>query len=199
MAKFDVKTFLAVPGTPTVTPQGATGATSYSYKVVAVDADGNRTTPSTAGSTATGNATLNGSNFNRVSWSAVPAATKYEVYRSASGGTPSSTGKIGEATASPFDDTGLAAAGAEPTTNDTGFSPALDVSHWLGNKTIQVSGTFTATLQPQGRVDPGADWIDEGSAITAAGTADVTKRFRELRVRMTAYTSGTPRAYVNGG
>lgn len=62
---------LTSPNTPTVTPEGTTGSTTYSYEVVATNAYGS-TKPSTAGSTTTGNATLSSTNYNRVAWSAVP-------------------------------------------------------------------------------------------------------------------------------
>src|SRR5262245_20048179 len=107
-ANLEVITFIANPGAPTVTPQGATGAASYSYKIVGVDSKGAVTAASTAGSTATGNATLNSSNFNRVSWSAVTAASSYQVWRTAGGATQ---GLVGTATGTSFDDTGFIANG----------------------------------------------------------------------------------------
>src|SRR6266545_1808636 len=72
-------TTLGVPGgTPTVTVVGAAGTTAYSYKITALSGAG-ETTVGTAGTTATGNATLDGTNYNRVSWTAVTGATGYRV------------------------------------------------------------------------------------------------------------------------
>jgi len=62
---------LSPPAAPTVTPEGTTGATSWSYEVVASNTLGS-TTPSPAGSTTTGNATLSTTDYNLVSWPAVP-------------------------------------------------------------------------------------------------------------------------------
>ena len=45
-------------------------------------------------STATGNATLNSTNYNTIAWTAVTGAYEYEVWRTAAGGTPSTTGLI---------------------------------------------------------------------------------------------------------
>src|SRR3990167_10243088 len=56
---------LATPGSITVTPMGTTGATTYTYKLVAT-VGGVTTDQGAASSTATCNATLNGTNFNRL-------------------------------------------------------------------------------------------------------------------------------------
>lgn len=110
-------------GTPTVTPQGTPGSTSYSYKVVAIAGGGKTTAASAAGSTSAGNATLTGSNFNRVQWTAVAGAQSYDVYRTVSAGTPSSLGKIGSVSAGAtmqLDDTGLVGdASTAPSSNTT--------------------------------------------------------------------------------
>jgi hypothetical protein len=113
---------LSTPGTPTISPQGVTGATSYSYKVVACDAYG-KTLASTAGTTATGNATLTGSNFNRVSWSAVTGAETYRVY-GRTGGAELYIATVTAPTVQ-YDDTlaVVTPAGAVPAANTTGFEP----------------------------------------------------------------------------
>lgn len=111
---------IATPGAPTVTPVGTAGSTSYSYKIVAKDAAGNRTLPGTAGVTATGNATLSPSNFNRITWAAVPNAFTYEVY----GRTNNNWQLIATGLTDPvagFDDTGaVTPSGAVPVANTTG-------------------------------------------------------------------------------
>lgn len=112
---------VAQPSAPTVTPQGTTGATSYSYGITAITQLG-ETNVSANGSTATGNATLSAMNFNRVTWTAVTNAEGYKIYRTASGGTPATTGLIGTVGRNllTFDDTGIAAGAAAPTINTTG-------------------------------------------------------------------------------
>jgi hypothetical protein len=112
---------LSDPSAPTVTAQGTTGATAYSYKVVAMHRHG-QTAASAAGSVANGNATLSSTDFNRVTWTAVTGATAYRIYRTASAGTPSTTGQIGVVGAvTQFDDTGLAGdSSTAPTVNTTG-------------------------------------------------------------------------------
>lgn len=99
-------TTLSTVGTPTVTPQGTTGSTTYSYIIAAFNSTG-ETAGSTAGTTATGNATLDSTNFNRITWTAVANAEGYNIY----GRTATGYGEVfiatvyGQATAS-FDDTG---------------------------------------------------------------------------------------------
>ncbi len=68
-------------GSPTITVIGATGATTFTYVINATDGFG-----STTGGSQTitnGNATLSGSNYNQVCWTAVPGAISYTVYRTA--------------------------------------------------------------------------------------------------------------------
>jgi hypothetical protein len=72
-----------VSPTPTVTPTGGAAATQ-SYQVVATNANGD-TTPSGTGTTAVGPTTLNGTNYNTVSWAAVPGVTGYKVIRTVGG------------------------------------------------------------------------------------------------------------------
>src|SRR3990167_5384747 len=79
-------TTLATPSTPTITPQGAAGATTYTYVIVAFSQDGT-SAGSAAVSTATGNATLSSSNFNRITWTTVTGAQAYRLYRTVGGAT----------------------------------------------------------------------------------------------------------------
>jgi hypothetical protein len=72
---------LGTPGQPTVTPTGGTGATSYSYYIVALDKAGNRTTPGTVRTIANGVASLSGSQFNAISWTVVPGADSYDILK----------------------------------------------------------------------------------------------------------------------
>jgi hypothetical protein len=132
---------LATPGAPTITTSGTAGATTYTYKVVAkIGAAplGRPTAASAAGSTTTGNATLSASNFNIVTFTCVPYATSYDIYRTAGG---SAQGKIANvlqpaavvaqfptslsyqttATTAVLNDTGLAGdSSTAPTVNLTG-------------------------------------------------------------------------------
>jgi len=110
---------LAVPGTPTIAPQGTAGTTTYSYRITARSLVG-ETLASPAGTTTTGNATLSATNFNRITWASVSGAVDYRIYRTASGGSPATTGLIGTTVSLTFNDTGLAASGAVPTVDNSG-------------------------------------------------------------------------------
>lgn len=98
---------VVTPSTPVVTPQGTLGIANWVYKIVAVQSDGTYSVASAAGSTTTGNAVLDSTNFNRIAWALVSGADHYDIYRTTAGGTPSTTGKIGTTTLISFDDTGL--------------------------------------------------------------------------------------------
>ena len=128
---------LSTPGTPTITPQGTAGSTAYSYKVVARNATGT-TDAGTAGSTSTGNATLDGTNYNRITWTAVTNATGYEIYRTASAGTPATTGWISSLGAvTTLDDTGLTGdSTTAPTSNTTGLNSAF----WTSAELVAIVG-----------------------------------------------------------
>lgn len=112
---------VTTPAAPTVANQGTPGSTTVTYKIVAKQSDGSYSAASSAGTTTTANATLNGSNFNRLTWTAVDGADSYDIYRTAAGGTPSTLGKIGTSTTATFDDTGLA--------GDAGTAPATGVDN----------------------------------------------------------------------
>jgi hypothetical protein len=158
------------PGTVTVpgvfypnlglTQTGAAGTTEYRYCVVATDVASN--TKSVCQTTYAGNATLNGTNFNVVTVTAFSSTSPYilpigscNVYRTVSGGTPSSVGKIGT----------IASCSAGGSLNDTGLAgdtttPPLDTS---GNN---ISATLMNGLR-HGTVTfgAGAGSIYDGFAI----------------------------------
>jgi hypothetical protein len=104
---------LTTPSAPTVTPQGTSGVTSWTYKIVAKKVSTSQfSAASTGGTTVVGNATLSSTNYNRVAWSAVTDANQYDVYRTTSGGTPNTTGLIGSTANIYFNDTGIAGDGS---------------------------------------------------------------------------------------
>ncbi|MHB8188926.1 MAG: hypothetical protein ACYDHP_00570 [Ferrimicrobium sp.] len=62
---------LSIPAAPTLTVEGAAGTTSYSNVVTVLNANG-ESLPSPVGTTTTGNATLDSTNYYVVGWVAVP-------------------------------------------------------------------------------------------------------------------------------
>jgi len=108
LAFHNLATSAVPPNAAIVITQGGTpGTTIDQYVVVAHFADGSLSA-SPAISTATAPATLNGTNYNIITWAAVTGATSYDVYRTSAGGTPSTTGKIATGVTSPYNDQGAA-------------------------------------------------------------------------------------------
>lgn len=67
--------------TPTVTPNGTTGATTYRYAIVATDINGFKSLVGAFTTITNGNATLSVPNFNEVTWAPVEGAVSYDVLR----------------------------------------------------------------------------------------------------------------------
>ncbi len=125
---------LTTPGSPLVSPQGTPGAKTISYKITAYNSVG-ESDASQATTTTTGATTLNGTNFNRLTWTAVPGADGYKVYRTATNGTPSTTGYIGTTTSTTLDDTGLA--------GDSSTAPSINTSgitnpYWTDQELLDI-------------------------------------------------------------
>lgn len=72
-------TALTTPTNVSVSPQGTTGSETYSYRISAFNTTG-ETLASTAVITSTGNATLDATNHNQITWDAVTNATGYNIY-----------------------------------------------------------------------------------------------------------------------
>jgi hypothetical protein len=85
-----------------VTNIGAAGAVAYEYFVAAVFSDETRI-PSDVVTTATGNATLDGTNYNRIAFTGVTGAVGYELYGRQSGGEHA---LLAYATSTPLQDQG---------------------------------------------------------------------------------------------
>ncbi len=131
---------VSTPDLPVISPQGTPGAATWTYKIVALQSDGTYSAASAAGSTATGNATLTGSNYNQIDWTAITGATSYAVYRTVSGGTPSTLGLIGTVTAGvvTFNDTGMA--GDTTTAPATAADNLLLIGHTSGTYVLSLKG-----------------------------------------------------------
>lgn len=190
--KVPVTQFVANPTLTSVTPTGGS-ATTWTYKIVGVDASGGTTAASAGVSTAAGAATLDASHFNTLAWTDPTNAVSINIYRTAAGGTPNATGLIGTVAAGvqTFVDNGLAADGTTaPSSNTTGVGGSVECAS-LRDKSVQVDGTFVSTNQIQGTID-GTNWQNEGSAATTASVVNITTSWVFIRNKQTAYTSGTP-------
>jgi hypothetical protein len=125
-AALSVGTIAAPSAGLAVSNQGTPGAVQYNYKVTSVNAQG-ESTPSSSVNTTTGNATLNGTNFNRVTWTAVAGASSYRVY-----GRPATSGGsyfyLGQTATNQYDDQNMVAGTTPPPTINTAGVPIASVT-----------------------------------------------------------------------
>jgi hypothetical protein len=200
---------VATPTTPGIGQTGTGGSTAYSYKIVARATYG-QSAASGAGNTSTGNATLSGTNCNMLDWNdangqAGMGAWGFDVYRTASGGTPSTTGRI--ATVSALDAAAAAAgagAGAEYRTSDCGLAgdgstpPASNTADGSINlpagAKYKINGTALAAGDISGLGDAATKNVGTTPGTVAAGddsrfNCDVTKN--PCRVAATSLTGQT--------
>lgn len=177
---------LTTPGSPLVSPQGTPGAKTIGYKITAYNATG-ESDASQVKTITTGASTLNGTNFNRLTWTAVPGAVGYKVYRVATNGTaPTTTGLIGTTTSTTFDDTGLAGDSATaPTINTSGITnPYWTDQELLDILILGAKDLWRAIIDlHQGHFTTIFDPTLEASACTyPAGSSGITTSFTNVPV-----------------
>jgi hypothetical protein len=190
--KVPVQQFVSNPTLTSVTPTGGSAST-WTYKIVGVDASGGVTAASAGTSTAVGAATLDGSHFNTLAWTDPANAVTIRIYRTVAATSPTSLGLIGSVAAGvqTFVDNGVAGdASTAPAANTTGVGGSVECAS-LRDKSVQVDGTFSSTNQIQGTID-GVNWQNEGSAATSAAVVNITTSWVFIRNKQTAFTSGTP-------
>lgn len=129
---------LTTPGSPLVSVQGTPGTTTISYKIVAKNSTGT-SDASQAKTVTTASDTLSVTNFNRLTWQAVPGEDDgYDVYRTATdGASPSTTGLIGSVATgvTTFDDTGsIGDSNTAPTVNTSG----IDSPFWTEQELLDI-------------------------------------------------------------
>ena len=170
----------------TVANVGTTGAVTYGYRVSALNSVGETLACSTV-TTATGNASLTTSNFNRISWTRVSGATSYKVY----GRTSGSELLMATVTGVHYDDVGTATpSGALPTANTTGYSSSrtsvgslmfqstgpLDTDNWIGPTPAAIARPMESSTPIPGvfphivRWSDTLDWlflVDNATATTS--------------------------------
>lgn len=74
----------------------------------------------------------------------------------------------------------------------TGPSNTINVEQYV-DKFVQLYGTFTATVEIQGRVHPDAPWFTVAS-VSAPGITAIPQSFSDMRLNVSAWTSGQPAA-----
>jgi parallel beta-helix repeat protein len=130
----------------TVTNVGTAGSTTYRYQITAYDGVG-ETTGSTIQQTTTGNATLSGTNYNTITWTALPGAYQYKIYRcSGAACTPALLATVAGNLTSYNDQAAGSPSGAVPTTNTTGGASFAGILQGASSLTLGTSGSTTGTL-----------------------------------------------------
>jgi len=171
-------------GTPSgvaVANVGTAGATTYGYRISAVNSVG-ETLASSSTTTGTGNATLTTSNFNRITWNRVMEASSYKIY----GRTNGSELYMGTTTGLHFDDTGtITPSGALPGSDTTkydstkvciGTAMRYQSDGGVGPWPIQIARPSEGNVQvPINFVTAvtwsnNIDWVFGADAATAAAT-----------------------------
>ena len=171
-----VFTALTTPTNVAISNQGSAGSTSYSYRVSAVNAQG-ETLAAVTVTTTTGNATLSTTNFNRVTWDAVSNATGYVVY----GRKSTALNGIGETKLSQtgtgvltYDDTGADTPSSTilpPEGNSTGGQKGTMIIYALSRLFIAGDSANPSRLH----YSAGGTQIEDFSSAFGGGWIDISK------------------------
>ena len=167
----------ATPTGLTVSAQGTGGTTTYAYQIASDDGNGGLSAATSAASTAAGNATLNNTNFNHLSWTAGSGAKRYHIWRSVSGGAYT---YIGSTYLISFNDVGLAGLGLSngqpfwvPATPNNAAQADFFVSNVRAGAGTHILtlGNAATTTAPTGACVRHDDTVALQAAINAAQTS----------------------------
>jgi hypothetical protein len=149
----------------TVTPVGTTGATTYTYIIAAVDAQGHITATSTPATITNGNAVLSGTNYNSISWSPIGGAAYFLVWSGTTGTLLGDTSTLGPLVNNP-----VVAAGGLVRTGGNLVTLTVPSSSYNGGHGLRVGDTFT--------ISPGEALFATGpytvGAVTSASVLTTT-------------------------
>lgn len=171
-----------------------TAGTTYFYKVTAVGYNGFSSTNETSGSNEpAGVAATSGNQTINLSWTALPGAVSYNIYRGTATGAENVL--VGNTTLTTFTDNGTAA-----TTSQTppGSMPndyiEFDLSSFttLANETATPGHLLTLIIQPTGTAGSSQATLAPGSSNGLSGLFGGTSPTLALRVNGTFVFSGPP-------
>lgn len=167
-------TALTTPVNLSVTPTGAAGTTPYSYRVSAINANG-ETLACVSVATTTGNATLSASNYNALNWDDVTNATGYVVYgRKASSVNGIGETKLATVSVSAYNDTGVDTPSTiftPPEGNNTGGQKGSMIIYALSRLFVSGDTDNPSRLY----YSAGGSQIDDFSSGNGGGYIDVSK------------------------
>ena len=148
----DLHVYLHPPDGLVVATVGTTGATTYTYRVAAVDATG-ETLACPSVSITTGNAALSGANYNTVTWIPIYGAVSYYVYRTAGGASQGRIGTVTHSTAT-LSDTGLVATASTAVATRDGSVTSIEDRYLEAAAHLCVARNFDAVANKKaGNVD----------------------------------------------
>ncbi len=169
-----VFTALTTPVGLTVTPTGAAGAAHYSYRVAAVNANG-ETLACVSVAITNGNATLSASNYNALAWTAVVGATSYNIYgRKASSDNGIGETRLANVITNSYNDTGVDTPSTiltPPEGNSTGGQKGTMIIYAMSRLFVAGDSTNPSRLYYSGV----GTQIEDFSTAFAGGWVDVAK------------------------
>lgn len=168
-----------------------TASTTYYYKITALGYNGFNATNETAPSNEANGATTSGNQTINLSWTALPGAVSYNIYRGTATGAENVL--VGNTTAITFSDNGTAATTSQ---SPPGAMPnnyiEFDLSSFttLANETAAPGHLLTLIIQPTGTVGSSQCTLAPGTANGLAGIFGGTTPTMTLRINGTFIFSG---------
>jgi hypothetical protein len=169
---------LSPPENCVITNFGTPGSTNYTYYITSVIETGITVleTLITEVQTSTGNATLNSTNFNRITWDKVWGATSYRIYND--------SGLLALVNNLHYDDIGSSSTAALlPVENTTGYTPDYACQGTLFNNCVletnfaspmQESTVFQCAFPSVISWSPHIDWVFLAEGTSAAATRRIS-------------------------
>lgn len=82
-----------------------------------------------------------------------------------------------------------------PVPGSVAIGAATDIGR-LTDKTVQFIGTFVATIDIEGSLDPAGVEYGVIATVTAPGIVQIPGTYQTIRMNTTSFTSGAPLAYL---
>lgn len=159
---------IRTPGAPSITTSfvgGGLPAANYSYAIVAVDA---ATGTTVAGPSANCDLTVSGDDACNLTWTAVPGAASYRVYRNNSVYITTTANSLND------EDQWTTTGGSAPTSNTSNTS-RLSVSNesWIGGSKVYISTGGSMDWHTSNASLYVSEYAQSGRSINAAGSVNV--------------------------
>ena len=197
----------AGPTSVSATPQGATGSTTYEYRVTAVSDETAEESNVVSTSTSSGNASLSSTNFNRITFTGATGAGSYNIYKEDNG----LYGFIGATETTTFDDENIAAdlddtapKARTPFTGSSNYPGAIGLHEQRSVWGNTINDPLTMWLSQTGQFEnmnvssPTRD-ADAVTIRLVTGRGNEIRHFRSFQDRLFIFTSGAVWSLAPGG